>query len=88
MRPKPKQAFVHVHGGTAMMQEELSREVLFQQLSRLYSDMEEAYDTVAEKIGLSCDGCRDRGLSANPKRIWNKPKADQPRGKSLTSCVH
>jgi len=59
MRPKPKQAFVHVHGGTAMMQEELSREVLFQQLSRLYSDMEEAYDTVAEKIGLSCDGCRD-----------------------------
>jgi hypothetical protein len=42
-----------------MMQEELSREFLFEQLFRLYSDMEEAYDTVAEKIGLSCDGCRD-----------------------------
>ena len=31
----------------------------FNQLSRLYSDMEEAYNRVADKIGLTCLGCPD-----------------------------
>ena len=39
------------------MERESSRNVLFERLARLYSDMENAYNRVAEKIGLSCEGC-------------------------------
>jgi hypothetical protein len=32
---------------------------LFEKLSRLYAEMEESYDQVAGKMGLSCSGCPD-----------------------------
>jgi hypothetical protein len=32
---------------------------LFQELAGLYAEMEQAYDQVAERIGLSCQGCPD-----------------------------
>ena len=41
------------------MDQEISRKRLFEQLARLYADMEKAYDRIAKKIGLSCEGCPD-----------------------------
>ena len=41
------------------MSEEPSRNALFGRLSKLYSEMEAAYDRVAAQIGLSCRGCPD-----------------------------
>ena len=35
------------------------KNALFEELSRLYAKMENAYDQVAERIGLSCQGCPD-----------------------------
>ena len=35
------------------------KSALFQELSGLYAKMEDAYDQVAERIGLSCHGCPD-----------------------------
>ncbi len=37
----------------------IPKTTLFVKLSRLYAEMEEAYDRVADKIGLSCQGCPD-----------------------------
>jgi hypothetical protein len=37
----------------------ISQESLFQQLSTLYSEMEEAYNRIAAEIGLTCEGCPD-----------------------------
>ena len=34
-------------------------DVLRAQLEELYQDMEQAYDEVAEAVGLTCDGCPD-----------------------------
>jgi len=36
-----------------------AKRALFQELSGLYTKMEDAYDQVAERIGLSCQGCPD-----------------------------
>lgn len=41
------------------MREKTSQSIAFVQLSRLYSEMEEAYNRTADKIGLSCQGCPD-----------------------------
>jgi len=41
------------------MREKRLRNTLFEKLSRLYSEMEGAYDLMAAKIGLTCRGCRD-----------------------------
>jgi hypothetical protein len=37
----------------------MMQDFLFERLSRLYAEMEQAYDRVADQIGLSCDGCSD-----------------------------
>ena len=42
-----------------MMGKKTSKSTLFGKLSRLYSEMEETYNRVAGKIGLSCRGCPD-----------------------------
>ncbi len=41
------------------MEKETLKNTLFEKLSRLYSEMEEAYNRTAGKIGLSCRGCPD-----------------------------
>jgi len=41
------------------MPEKTSKNTLLHDLSRLYSDMEKAYNRTADKIGLSCHGCPD-----------------------------
>jgi len=41
------------------MRDKTFKSTLFTKLSRLYSEMEEAYNRAAGKIGLSCRGCPD-----------------------------
>ena len=36
-----------------------SQESLFEELSHLYAEMEEAYNRIAKEIGLTCEGCPD-----------------------------
>jgi Fe-S-cluster containining protein len=42
-----------------MKQQQIQRRPLFEKLSQLYSQMEEAYNHTAAKIGLSCSRCPD-----------------------------
>jgi len=48
-----------LRSSSGMMREKRLRNTLFERLSLLYSEMEEAYNRVAAKISLSCRGCRD-----------------------------